>query len=35
MEEYLKVNMHNLRQLNYLKHTNPELLKTYEGINSK
>ena len=27
MEEYLKINMHNLRQFNYLKHTNPELLK--------
>ncbi len=27
MEEYLKINMHNLRQFNYLMHTNPELLK--------
>jgi transposase len=27
IEEYLKVNMHDLRQLNYLKHTNTELLK--------
>ena len=35
IEEYLKVNAHNLRLLNYLKHTNPEPLKTYEGINSK
>ncbi len=26
-EEYLKINVHNLRQYNYLRHTNPELLK--------
>ncbi len=26
-EEYLKINTHNLRQFNYLKHTNPQLLK--------
>ena len=26
-EEYLKINAHNLRQFNYLRHTNPELLK--------
>ena len=27
MEEYLKINANNIRQFNYLKHTNPELLK--------
>jgi len=34
-EEYLKVNVHNLRQFNYLKHTNPELLKSPQDINFK
>lgn len=34
-EEYLKVNIHNLRQFNYLKHTNPELLKSPQDINFK
>ena len=27
-EEYLKINAHNLRQFNYLRHTNPEMLNT-------
>ncbi|MGC8546072.1 MAG: hypothetical protein ACP5MU_00210 [Thermoplasmata archaeon] len=34
-EEYLKVNMNNLRLFNYLKHTNPELLKNPHDINRK
>ncbi|MEM3191630.1 MAG: hypothetical protein QW292_05990 [Candidatus Parvarchaeota archaeon] len=31
-EETLKINMHNLRQYNYLKHTNPDLIKDYGEI---
>ncbi|MEM0136161.1 MAG: hypothetical protein QXU18_13215, partial [Thermoplasmatales archaeon] len=34
-EETLKINMHNLRQYNYLKHTNPDLIKDYGGILAK
>ena len=30
-EETLKINMHNLRQYNYLKHTNPDMIKDYRG----
>ncbi|MEM0133610.1 MAG: hypothetical protein QXU18_00050 [Thermoplasmatales archaeon] len=34
-EETLRVNMHNLRQYNYLKHTNPGLIKNYKAIPAK
>ena len=34
-EEYLKINMHNLRQFNYLRHTNPELLKAQDKDQSR
>ena len=33
-EETLKINMHNLRQYNYLKRTNPEMIKDYRGLYS-
>ena len=28
-EEILKINMHNLRQYSYLRHTDPEMIKDY------
>ena len=34
-EETLKINMHNLRQYNYLKHTNPGLIREYREIPAK
>ena len=34
-EETLKINMHNLRQYNYLKHTNPEFIRDYREISAK
>ncbi len=34
-EETLKINMHNLRQYNYLKHTNPGLIKDYREMLAK
>ncbi len=34
-EETLKINMHNLRQYNYLTHTNPELIRDYREIHSE
>ncbi len=30
-----KINMHNLRQYNYLAHTNPELIRDYREIHSE
>ena len=34
-EETLRINMHNLRQYNYLKRTNPGLIKNYGRIHTK
>ncbi|MCL4336080.1 MAG: hypothetical protein M1344_02475 [Candidatus Thermoplasmatota archaeon] len=34
-EETLKINMHNLRQYNYLAHTNPEMVMDYREIHSE
>ncbi len=34
-EEILKINMHNLRQYSYLKHTNPEMIKDYRELHLK
>jgi transposase len=34
-EETLKINMHNLRQYSYLRHTNPEMIKDYRELYSK
>jgi transposase len=34
-EETLKINMHNLRQYNYLKHTKPDLIEDYRDISAK
>ena len=31
-EEALKINMHNLRQYSYLRHTNPEMIKDYREL---
>jgi transposase len=31
-EESLKINMHNLRQYSYLRHTNPDVIKDYRGL---
>ena len=31
-EESLKINMHNLRQYSYLRHTNPEIIKDYREL---
>jgi hypothetical protein len=31
-EEILKINMHNLRQYSYLKHTYPEMIKDYREL---
>lgn len=35
MEEYLKLKAHNLRQLYYLRHDNPELLKDQDKDQSR
>ncbi len=34
-EESLKINMHNLRQYNYLRHTNPQMIKDYRELDLK
>ena len=34
-EETLKINMHNLRQYNYLKHTNPGFIRDYRDLSRK
>ncbi len=34
-EEFLKVNMHNLRQYNYLRHTNAEMIRDYKKTSTK
>ena len=34
-EETLKINMHNMRQFSYLRHTNPEMIKDYRELYSK
>ena len=34
-EEILRINMHNLRQYNYLKRTNPDLIEDYRDISAK
>ena len=34
-EETLKINMHNLRQYNYMKRTNPDLIEDYRDISAK
>ena len=31
-EEILKINMHNLRQYSYLRHTNSEMIKDYRKL---
>jgi hypothetical protein len=31
-EEILKINMHNLRQYSYLRHTDPEMIKDYRKL---
>ena len=31
-EESLKINMHNLRQYSYLRHTSPEMIRDYRGL---
>jgi hypothetical protein len=31
-EEALKINMHNLRQYSYLRHTNPGMVKDYREL---
>ena len=35
MEEILKINMHNLRQYSYLRHTNPWMIKDYMELYTK
>ncbi len=34
-EEILKINMHNLRQYSYLRHTDTEMIKDYRELNLK
>ena len=34
-EETPKINMHNLRQYNYLKYKNPDLIEYYRDISAK
>lgn len=34
-EESLKINMHNLRQYSYLRHTNPEIVQDYREIHAE
>ena len=34
-EEILKINMHNLRQYSYLRHTNPEMINDYRSSHLK
>jgi hypothetical protein len=31
-EEILKINMHNLGQYSYMRHTDPEMIKDYRGL---